>query len=103
MVPRGTGHVLCKGPGLRVGNEMRAPIGRFSACQAAERHLSRGCGGAIQSALWAVVKWLTGTDEVVDQALKPSRELRGIPSPRESKRLQALTRSKSLVLEEASF
>ena len=40
-----------------------------ACCQAAERHLSRGCGGAIQSALWAVVKWLTGIDEVVDQAL----------------------------------
>ena len=39
------------------------------ACQAAERHLTRGCVGAFQSAEWAVVKWLTGTDEVVDQAL----------------------------------
>ena len=39
------------------------------ACQAAERHLSHGCVGAFQSAEWALVKWLTGTDEVVDQAL----------------------------------
>ena len=39
------------------------------ACQAAERHLSRGCVGAFQSAEWALVKWLTGTDEVLDQAL----------------------------------
>ena len=39
------------------------------ACQEAERHLSRGCIGAFQSAEWALVKWLTGTDEVVDQAL----------------------------------
>ena len=38
------------------------------ACQAAERHLSHGCVGAFQSAEWALVKWLTGT-EVVDQAL----------------------------------
>ena len=37
--------------------------------QAAERHLSRDCVGALQSAEWALVKWLTGTDEVVDQAL----------------------------------
>ena len=28
-----------------------------------------GCIGAFQSAEWALVKWLTGTDEVVDQAL----------------------------------
>ena len=39
------------------------------ACQAAVRHLSRGCVGAFQSAEWALVKWLTGTDELVDQAL----------------------------------
>ena len=39
------------------------------ACQAAERHLSHGCVGAFQSAECALVKWLTGTDEVVDQAL----------------------------------
>ena len=39
------------------------------ACQAAERHLSHSCVGAFQSAEWALVKWLTGTDEVVDQAL----------------------------------
>ena len=37
--------------------------------QAAERNLSRGCTGAFQSAEWALVKWLTGTDEVVDQAM----------------------------------
>ena len=35
--------------------------------QAAERHLLRGCVGTFQSAEWALVKWLTGTDEVVDQ------------------------------------
>ena len=39
------------------------------ACQAAERHLSRGCVGAFQSAEWAVVKRLTDTDPVVDKAL----------------------------------
>ena len=39
------------------------------ACLAAEMHLSRGCVGAFNSAEWALVKWLTGTDEVVDQAL----------------------------------
>ena len=37
--------------------------------QAAERHLGRGGVGSFQSAEWALVKWLTGTDEVVDQAL----------------------------------
>ena len=37
--------------------------------QAAERHLPRGCVGIFQSAEWALVKWLTGADEVVDQAL----------------------------------
>ena len=44
--------------------------------QAAERHLSRGCVGFFQSADWALVKWLTGTDEVVDQAMndKQSRK-----------------------------
>ena len=36
------------------------------ACQAAERHLSRGCVGAFQSAEWALVKGLTGPDLVVD-------------------------------------
>ena len=39
------------------------------ACKVAERHLLRGCAGAFQSAEWALVKWLTGTDEVLDQAL----------------------------------
>ena len=37
--------------------------------QAANLCLSRGCIGAFQSAEWALVKWLTGTDEVVDQVL----------------------------------
>ena len=41
----------------------------LGACQAAERHLLRGCIGAFESAEWAQVKWLTGTDEVIDQAL----------------------------------
>ena len=41
--------------------------------QAAERHLGRGCVGAFQSAEWALVKWLTGTDEVVDQALNDQK------------------------------
>ena len=45
-------------------------IKRFTgACKAADRRLFLGCVGAFQSAEWAVVKWLTGTDEVVDQAL----------------------------------
>ena len=39
------------------------------ACKAADRRLSLGCVGAFQSAELALVKWLTGTDEVVDQAL----------------------------------
>ena len=39
------------------------------ADQPAESHLSRSGVGAFQSAEWALVKWLTGTDEVVDQAL----------------------------------
>ena len=39
------------------------------ACQAAERHFWHGCVGAFKSAEWALVKGLTGTDEVVDQAL----------------------------------
>ena len=34
----------------------------------AERHLS-GRVGAFQSTEWALVKWLTGTDVVLDQAL----------------------------------
>ena len=37
--------------------------------QAADWCLSRGCIGAFQSAEWAVVKRLTDTDQVVDQAL----------------------------------
>ena len=37
--------------------------------QAAERHLGRGGVGAFQSAEWALVKGLTGTDLVVVQAL----------------------------------
>ena len=44
------------------------PGGQPRSPQAAERHLSHGCVGAFQSAEWALVKWLTGT-EVVDQAL----------------------------------
>ena len=43
------------------------------ACQEAERHLSRGCVGAFQSAERALVKCLTGTDEVVDQALNDQK------------------------------
>ena len=41
----------------------------IGADQAADRRLSLGCVGASQSAEWAVVKWLTDTDQVVDQAL----------------------------------
>ena len=41
--------------------------------QSAERLLGRGCVGAFQSAEWALVKWLTGTDEVVDQALNDQK------------------------------
>ena len=37
--------------------------------QAADWCLSRGCIGAFLSAEWAVVKRLTDTDQVVDQAL----------------------------------
>ena len=37
--------------------------------QAAERSLSHGCVGPFQSAEWALVKWLTGTAGMVDQAL----------------------------------
>ena len=43
------------------------------SCQAAERHLSRGCVDAFQSADSALVKRLTGTDEVVDQALNDQK------------------------------
>ena len=39
------------------------------ACKAADRCLSLGCVGAVQSAEWAVVKRLTDTDQVVDQVL----------------------------------
>ena len=52
-------------------------IKRFTgACKVADRCLSLGCLGAFQSAEWAVVKWLTDTDPVVDQALndKQSRK-----------------------------
>ena len=38
------------------------------ACQADERHLSHGYIGLFQSAEWALVKWLTGIDEVVDRS-----------------------------------
>ena len=41
--------------------------------QAAERHLGHGCIGAFQSAEWALVKWLTVPDEVVDQALNDQK------------------------------
>ena len=45
-------------------------IKRFTgACKEADRRLSLGCVGAFQSAEWAVVKRLTDTDQVVDQAL----------------------------------
>ena len=37
------------------------------------QHLGRGCVGAFQSAEWALVKWLKGTDEVVDQALNDQK------------------------------
>ena len=43
--------------------------GFTGACKAADRRLSLGCVGAFQSTEWALVKRLTGTDEVVDQAL----------------------------------
>ena len=39
------------------------------ASQVADRRLSRGCVCVYQSAEWALVKGLTGTDLVVDQAL----------------------------------
>ena len=39
------------------------------ASQVADRRLSLGCVGAFKSAEWAVVKRLTDTDQVVDQAL----------------------------------
>ena len=39
------------------------------ACKAADRRLSFGCLGTFQSAELAVVKRLTDTDQVVDQAL----------------------------------
>ena len=42
------------------------------AFQAAVRHLS-GRVGAFQSTEWALVKRLTGTDEVVDQALNDQK------------------------------
>ena len=42
-------------------------------CQAADRHLSLGCVGAFQSAEWAVVKRLTDTDQVVDQAVNEQK------------------------------
>ena len=37
-------------------------------CQADVRHLS-GRVGAFQSTEWTLVKWLTGTDVVLDQVL----------------------------------
>ena len=53
-------------------------IKRFTgACKAADRRLSLGCVGAFQYAEWAVVKRLTDTDPVLDQALndQQSRKL----------------------------
>ena len=41
--------------------------------QAAERHLGRGGVGAFQSAEWALVMWLTGSDEVIDHALNDQK------------------------------
>ena len=41
----------------------------IGADKAADRRLSLGCVGAFQSAEWAVVKRLTDTDPVFDQAL----------------------------------
>ena len=43
------------------------------ACKAAERCLALGCVGAFQSAEWAVVKRLTDTDQVVDQAVNEQK------------------------------
>ena len=45
--------------------------------QVADRRLSRGCVCVYQSAEWALVKGLTGTDLVVDQALNdhPEQEM----------------------------
>ena len=47
------------------------------ASQVADRGLSRGCVCVYQSAVWALVKGLTGTDLVVDQALNdhPEQEM----------------------------
>ena len=44
--------------------------GFTGACKAADRRLWLGRVGAFQSAEWAVVKRLTDTDQVVEQALK---------------------------------
>ena len=43
------------------------------ASQVADRGLSRGCICVYQSAEWALVKGLTGTDLVVDQALNDNQ------------------------------
>ena len=49
-------------------------IKRFTgAYKAADRRLSLGCIGAFQSAEWAVVKRLTDTDQVVDQAMNEQK------------------------------
>ena len=50
------------------GSRALYPLGSFE-CKAADRRLSLGCVGAFQSAEWALVKRLTDTDLVVDQAL----------------------------------
>ena len=42
-------------------------------CKVADRCLSLGCVGPVQSAEWAVVKQLTDTDQVVDQALNDQK------------------------------
>ena len=49
-------------------------IKRFTgACKVADRRLSLGRVGAFQSAEWPVVKRLTDTDPVVDQALNEQK------------------------------
>ena len=49
-------------------------------CQAAERHLSRGCIGAFQSGEWAMVKWQTGIDTGVAVPLRVVPSPTGLPS-----------------------
>ena len=45
----------------------------YRCCKVADRRLSLGCRGAFQSAEWAVVKQLTDTDQVVDEALNDQK------------------------------